>query len=98
MRMIRFTLAALTILGLTGCEQQITNANLRAVREDMTSKEVESILGQPTKIEQASEVVLKDPKSGPVTHYIYEQDGRKVTLTFVGDRLSAHGIDGNFGK
>ena len=80
---------------LGACERKITNANLRVIKPDMTTKEVESILGPPTRIEAAPERVSHEVKTQPVTRYVYEQNGEKVELTFVGDRLgsgsSGHG-------
>ena len=86
------------LLGLAGCSRHITNANLDQVKPDMNSKEVESILGPPTRTESPPELKSQEVKTVPVTRYIYEQDGQTVEFTFVGDRLASGGVKGNFGK
>ena len=79
---------------LTACEPRLTNANLAYVKPGMMTKEVESLLGMPTSVESTGS---SDGAPGQV-RYIYEQDGRKVELTFVNDRLSPEGISGSFEK
>ena len=83
---------------LSGCEQHLSDANLHAVRPDMTTKEVETILGPPRRVETPPPMKLTEPSPLPVTRYVYEQNGRKVQLTFVGDRLATGGIVGSFDK
>ena len=88
------------LLGLQGCDRHINNANLNEVKPDMNVKEVEAILGPPTRTEfsppepKSQEVV----KTVAITHYIYEQNGKTVKLTFVGDRLASGGVEGSFEK
>jgi len=86
------------LLGLAGCARHISNANLDQVKPEMNSKEVESILGPPTRTETPPELKSQEVKTVPVTRYVYEQDGKTVELTFVGDRLASGGVKGNFGK
>lgn len=74
---------------ICGCERKISNANLRVIKADMTTKEVESILGAPTRVETAPELVSTQVKTLPVTRYVYEQNGEKVELKFVDGRLSS---------
>jgi len=81
--------AALALL--TACQPHLTNANLAEVKPGMTSKEVESLLGLPAKVEFEG-----SGHSPSFTHYIYEQDGRKVKLTFTEDRLTPNGVSGSF--
>ena len=83
---------------LAGCEARVTDANLREVKPEMTTKEVESILGPPKRIESPPELKSPEVKTLPVSRYVYEQDGRTVTLTFVGDRLADGGVIGSFSK
>lgn len=78
---------ALALLTLGGCERKITGANLKAVKPDMTSKEVESILGSPSRVQTVSEPPAEAIKTLRVTRYVYEQNGKQIELTFVGDRL-----------
>ncbi len=96
-------------LMLTACDQYLTDANLREVKTEMTTKEVESILGPPRRVEGVQNAPSlsgllnsseqKTPtERQPVTRYIYEQDGRKVELTFAGDRLIPGGVSGSFEK
>ena len=80
-------LALFTTAAFNACERKITNANLHAVKPDMTTKEVESILGAPNKIETVSEPPAEAIKTLRVTRHVYEQNGKKIELTFVGDRL-----------
>lgn len=86
---------ALALL-LTGCGARITDANLDEVKPDMTTKEVESILGPPSRSDSPPELKLPQVKTLQVTRYYYEQDGETVTLTFVGDRLASGGVAGRF--
>jgi hypothetical protein len=79
---------------LSACEPHLTNANLAYVKPGMMTKEVESLLGMPTSVETTGS---SDATPGQV-RYTYEQDGRKVELTFVNDRLSPDGISGSFEK
>ena len=80
-------LAVAAMATLSACERKITDANLHAVKPDMTTKEVESILGAPNKVETVSEPPTEAVKTISVTRYIYVQNGKKIELTFVGDRL-----------
>jgi len=97
-----FAVAATCMFG--GCERKISDANLKVIRPDMTTKEVESILGAPNRIETAPELVSKEVKTLPVTRYVYIQNGQKVELLFFGDRLGTGSkndtpaITGTFGK
>jgi hypothetical protein len=88
------------VFGLAACSPRVTDANLREVKPDMTTKEVESILGQPSNVEvppepEEAEVV---PKTVHITRYVYQQNGKKVVLRFVGDRLAINGVEGSFDK
>jgi len=62
----------------------------------LTTKEVESILGPPTRIETGPEPEPVPVKSVAITRYIYEQNGKTVQLEFVGDHLVPNGIKGSF--
>ncbi len=94
---VRFCVLACVTL-LVGCERQIKDVNLSAVKSDMSSKEVESILGPPTRIEVPAELKTQELKTMKVTRYIYEQNGKKVELLFFGDRLATGGVNGKFGE
>ena len=85
-------------LALIGCERQISDSNLSAVKSDMSTKEVESVLGPPTRVEVPNELKTQELKTMKVTRYVYEQKGKKVELLFVGDRLATNGVNGKFGE
>jgi len=77
---------------LGGCQRKIKEANLRVLKPDMTAKEVESILGAPTRIEVGPEIT-RDPQTLLVTRHVYEQNGKKIELRFVGDHLATGSVN-----
>jgi hypothetical protein len=86
--------ALIACMLLQGCERKLTNANLACVKMDMSPKEVESILGQPTRQEAREMPLMADAKTLAIQRYIYEQDGKTVVIHFVDGKLS--GQDGTF--
>lgn len=75
-------LLAILVLSLGGCsEKRITKANVNEVMEGMARKQVESILGQPTSIDNKDILVNK------TTTYIYRQGKESVTIVFVDDKV-----------
>jgi hypothetical protein len=86
------------LLGLAACGQRISDANLKSVKSDMSTKEVESILGPPTRMDAPPELKSQEVKTLPVTRYFYDQNGKTVELLFVGDRLATGGVKGTFGN
>jgi outer membrane protein assembly factor BamE (lipoprotein component of BamABCDE complex) len=69
---------------LGGCfEKRIRKANVDEVTEGMSKKQVESILGVPTSIDNKDWVPAKK------TLYIYKQSNGTVTLTFRDDKLQS---------
>jgi hypothetical protein len=56
------------------------------VNEGLALKEVESILGQPARVETEKRPILVQ-KNLEVTHWYYEQDGKTVELVFVDGNL-----------
>ena len=56
------------------------------VKEGLALKEVESILGQPARVETEKRSILVQ-KNLEVTHWYYEQDGKTVELVFVDGNL-----------
>ena len=84
--------AVLASLALTACERKIAESNLKVLKSDMTTKEVESILGAPTRIKPGPEIT-RDPQTLLVTYHVYEQNGKKIELRFVGDRLATAPTD-----
>ncbi|MEI6560582.1 MAG: hypothetical protein WCO68_00680 [Verrucomicrobiota bacterium] len=90
-----FFLILSTVIALatfSGCQRKIKEANLRVLKPDMTAKEVESILGAPTRIEVGPEIT-RDPQTLLVTRHVYEQNGKKIELRFVGDRLATGSVN-----
>lgn len=80
--------------GVSACGKRLTDANLAEVRADMSMKEVESVLGQPSRVKSHELTLLTQMKTLPATRYYYEQDGQTVELIFVSDKLI--GKNGNF--
>ena len=56
------------------------------VKEGLALKEVESILGQPARVETEKRPILVQ-KNLEVTRWFYEQDGKTVELVFVDGNL-----------
>ena len=56
------------------------------VKEGLALKEVESILGQPARVETEKRPILVQ-KSLEVTRWFYEQDGKTIELVFVDGNL-----------
>lgn len=56
------------------------------VKEGLALKEVESILGQPARVETEKRPILVQ-KNLEVTRWYYEQDGKTVELVFVDGNL-----------
>ena len=56
------------------------------VKEGLALKEVESLLGQPARVETEKRPILVQ-KNIEVTHWYYEQDGKTVELVFVDGNL-----------
>jgi hypothetical protein len=80
-----------------GCGPRITEANvavvnrqreaLERVGKGISPKEVESILGQPAEVETAKLPLETQKKEVEVVRYFYEQDGERVVLHFVDNKL-----------
>jgi hypothetical protein len=87
-----------SLLVLTSCGRRVTDTNLREIKPDMSAKEVESILGPPTRADNPHELTLQRQLTLPVTRYFYDQNGTTVELTFVGDKLASGGVKGSFGE
>ena len=81
---------------LPACERHLSDQNLNCVKMDMSPKEVESILGQPTRQETREMELQEDVKTLPVQRYIYDQNGKTVVLHFVNGKLI--GQEGSFDK
>ena len=63
--------------------KRITKANVDEVTEGMSKKQVESILGPPTSINNQDFVIMKK------TTYVYRQGKDSVTIVFKDDKVQA---------
>jgi len=91
------TLLALLSLLSAACGPRITNANLDVVENErinrdgtvrgISPKEVESILGQPTRSETTKLALETQKKEVDVVRYYYVQDGEEIALHFVDGKL-----------
>ena len=90
-------LLSIPFLALTGCGPRITNANIEVVNKQrealqkldkgISPKEIESILGQPGRIETAKLPLETQKKEVEVVRYFYQQDGETIELHFVDNKL-----------
>ena len=91
-------LGAIALFGTAACKPEISQENINAVntrfeklektgKKSLSPKEVESILGQPDRVENATLELETQKKEVPVTRYYYEQDGRTLELHFFDNKL-----------
>ena len=78
----RFALVLLIVLGVSCAGKRLTKANVDEVAEGMSKKQVESILGPPTKIDNKDFVIMKK------TTYVYHQGKDTVTIVFKDDKVT----------
>jgi outer membrane protein assembly factor BamE (lipoprotein component of BamABCDE complex) len=71
------------LLGNSCAEKRITKANVDEVAENMSKKQVESILGPPTSIDNKDFIVMKK------TTYVYRQGNDTVTIVFKDDKVQS---------
>lgn len=89
-------LLTLPLAGLTACGPKVTNQNIEALNKQfdtversskaMSLKEVESIMGPPTRVESFP-IEMRTVKELPGVRYYYEQDGQTVVLHFIDNKL-----------
>jgi len=80
----RFLLVLLLALAVSCTPgKRITKANVDEVTEGMSKKQVESILGPPTSINNEYFVIMKK------TTYVYRQGKDTVTIVFKDDKVQA---------
>ena len=77
----RFVLVLLLVLGVSCVGRRLTKANVDEVTEGMSKKQVESILGPPTDIDNKDFVIMKK------TTYVYRQNKDTVTIVFKDDKV-----------
>jgi outer membrane protein assembly factor BamE (lipoprotein component of BamABCDE complex) len=80
-RFVILVLLALAVSCTPG--KRITKANVDQVTEGMSKKQVESILGPPTSINNEDFVIMKK------TTYVYRQGKDTVTIVFKDDKVQA---------
>ena len=78
-RFVLLVLLALAVSCTPG--KRITKANVDQVTEGMSKKQVESILGPPTSINNEDFVIMKK------TTYVYRQGKDTVTVVFKDDKV-----------
>src|SRR5215472_15045222 len=80
----RLMLVLMLVLMLDGCiGERITKANVDRVMEGMSKKQVESILGPPTSLNNEDFVIMKK------TTYVYRQGKDTVTIVFKDDKVQS---------
>jgi hypothetical protein len=91
-------LLCLSLAGVCGCKPEISQSNIDAVnnrfeklektgKKSLSPKEVESILGQPDHIENATIELETQKKEVGLTRYYYKQDGKTIELHFFDNKL-----------
>ena len=78
----RFALVFIVMLAVSCVGRRITKANVDEVGEGMSKKQVESILGPPTELDNKDFVIMKK------TTYIYRQGKDTVTIVFKDDKVT----------
>ncbi len=82
-RISRLLLLLLLLLGISCSGKRITKANVDEVTEGMSKKQVESILGPPTSIDNQDFLIMKK------TTYVYRQGKDVVTIIFKDEKVQA---------
>ena len=84
MSIFRLLFVFLFVLVIGACsERRITKANVDQISENMSKKQVESIVGPPTSIDNKDFIVMKK------TTYVYRQGKETVTIVFKDDKLQS---------
>jgi outer membrane protein assembly factor BamE (lipoprotein component of BamABCDE complex) len=78
----RLVLVLVLMLEISCPGRRITKANVDEVAEGMSKKQVESILGTPTEIDNKDFVIMKK------TTYLYRQGKDTVTIVFKDDKVT----------
>ena len=79
----RFLLLLLLTLAISCGGKRIAKANVDEVSEGMSKKQVESILGPPTSMDNQDFVIMKK------TTYVYRQGKDMVTIVFKDDKVQS---------
>ena len=75
-------LVLVLVITISCVGKRITKANVESVAEGMSKKQVESILGPPTDIDNKDFVIMKK------TTYVYRQGKDAVTIVFKDDKVT----------
>src|SRR5881396_2810597 len=79
----RLVLVLLVMLFVSCSGKRITKANVDQVTEGMSKKQVESILGPPTSMNNEDFIIMKK------TTYIYRQGKDTITIVFKDDKVQS---------
>ncbi len=80
------------ILGLTACGPRVANRNIDVLNAQIDAgrtlsiKEVEAILGQPTR-QETYQIEQQTVREMPMVRYYYEENGKTVELHFIDNKL-----------
>ena len=77
----RLFLVLLVVVSVSCAGRRITKANVDEVAEGMSKKQVESILGPPTELDNKDFLILKKAT------YVYRQGKDTVTIVFKDDKV-----------
>ena len=80
-RILRLSLILLLMLLISCAGRRLTKANVDEVAEGMSKKQVESILGPPSELDNKDFLILKK------TTYLYRQGKDTVTIVFKDDKV-----------
>lgn len=78
-------LSGLTLIGLTGCADKVTQDNYDQVKTGMTLAEVQAILGSGA-LQTSGSAALGDI-GGSAKVYKWESEGKVITITFANDKV-----------
>ena len=93
-----FSICVAAVVLVAACGPRFTNENIDVVNKEfeagekvgkgaVSPKEVESILGQPTHVEHYILTLETQKKELQGTRYYYHQDGQKIELHFLDNKL-----------
>jgi outer membrane protein assembly factor BamE (lipoprotein component of BamABCDE complex) len=82
-RIAKFLLLLLLMLCVSCSGKRISKANVDQVTEGMSKKQVESILGPPTSMNNEDFIIMKK------TTYVYRQGKDTITIVFKDDKVQS---------
>ncbi len=77
-----FIFVVVLAISVSCAGKRITKSNVDEIAEGMSKKQVESILGPPTDVDNKDFVIMKK------TTYVYRQDKDMVTIIFKDDKVT----------